>query len=259
MRNKQENKQEKLFLNSMGLVHSVVRKLSVLDNEYEDMVSIGTIGLIKAVEGFDNSKDIKFSTYATKCIKNEMFMHFRKEKQRPKAVSLNEPIGNDGEGNEITRGETISGAEDVENDFIKRETFERFMNIILNLLTPKERLVMLYTIADYNQSSIGKILDLSQSYVSRLARKVKKKVRSYLTSEKNEVFSISFSFSGDKYKISFISKDVEHFETVLQKLAVAEWLPDFKVNCNNKRIVIQVPAHPESFLFIAQIIQEIGG
>lgn len=253
--------QEELVLKNQRLVYHFVNKLNVAPSEYEDMVSIGTIGLIKAAATFDKDKKTKFSTYASRCINNELFMHLRKEKLHIKNISLDDLISKNDEGKEMTVGDKIpSSDKDFTEEILESENFIKIISIILNLLEPRERLIMLYGIAEANQSVIAEALNISQSYVSRLKIKLNKKVKAYLTTTKQfkEVFSMSIE--GDSYKISFASKDIKHFNkifaTLLQKTSTED-LPDFKVNCNKERIVVQIPAHPESFSFIAKIIQEI--
>lgn len=126
---------------------------------------------------------------------------------------------------------------------------------------PRERLIMLYKIAGISQICIAKTLSISQSYISRLEKKLSQKVKSYLINEQQfkEVFSMTMK--NDLYRISFSAKEVKNFNKVFAKYlqnSVSDLpLPDFNISCNKERIVILLPADPESFSFIAQIIQEI--
>ena len=254
--------QEELILKNRKLVYYLVNKLKINNSDYEDIVSIGTIGLIKAATTFDKSKNIKFATYATRCINNEIFMHFRKEKSHINDISLDDSIGNDGEGNELTLRDKIPNSDKDFTEVIEEnEIFIKFISIILNLLESRERLIMLYKIAGIKQSFVAEIFNISQSYISRLEKKLNKKVKSYFSTKKNfeEVFSMAIV--GDFYQISFSSENIKNFNkifaTLLKNITSTEDLPDFKVSCNKERIIVQVLAHPESFSFIAQIIQEI--
>ena len=256
--------QEELVLKNQRLVYHLVNKLRRASSncDYDDMVSEGTIGLIKAAATFDDSKKTKFSTYASRCIKNEILMYFRKENRHMYDISLNEPIAHDGKGNELTVGDKIPSPE---KDFTERieesEMFIKIISIILNLLEPRERLIMLYEIAGTPQKVIAENLNISQSYVARLEKKLNEEVKSYLTTtiQFKEVFKMDKK--GDLYQISFVSKDVKHFSkifaTLLQNLTDTEELPDFKVECDRERIIILIPAYSKSFSFVAQIIQEI--
>lgn len=253
--------QERLVLENHRLVYYIVNKLGVSKSDYEDMISIGTIGLIKAAATFNESKEIKFGTYAVRCINNEIFMYFRKDKKRTQEVSLESSCCNDDEGNELTIGDKLSVDEDFTETLVNNETFSRIINIVLNCLPPRERLIMLYKISGIGQVEVAERLDLSQSYISRIERNLGKKIKSYFESNKQfeEVFSMSMK--EETYSISFASKDVKQFNKIFAKLLretkIAEELPDFDVKCNNDRISIIIPAYPEAFVFIAKIIEQI--
>lgn len=258
------SEKEHLVLDNQRLVHYMVKKLGVTPNssEYEELVSIGTVGLIKAAITFDSSKEIKFSTYASRCINNEFFMHYRKANKYANDISLDEPIRNDGEGKELTLGNTI---EHPESNFVEKivdeETFIQLVNIILNHLKEKTRLAILYRMGEVSQADIAEKLNISQSYVSRTVTKAINEIRKVVKHPVHYKEVFYMAAVGDEYRISFSSKDISKFNkifaTLLQNLTSTEKLPDFKVNCNKERIVVQIPAHPESFSFIAQIIQEI--
>lgn len=254
--------QEELVNKNLRLVHHLVGKLGVAPSDYDDIVSIGTIGLIKAAASFDTSKGYKFATYAGRCINNEIFMHFRKANKDVNIASLEDILNTDKDGNELTLIELL---EDPDSNFVEelgeREGVIKLISIILNLLEPRERLIMLYKMAGITQPVIAKKLGISQSYVSRLKEKLRGKVSEYITTTQQFKEVYTMAIVGDSYKISFFSKDVKNFNQIfgafLKNLTSTEGLPDFKVICTKERIIIQVPAHPESFSFIAQIIQQI--
>lgn len=255
--------QEELVLENRNLVHYHAKRLQgVNPSDYEDMVSIGTIGLIKAAATFDKSKKVKFGTYASRCINNEFFMHFRKTKTHANDISLDEPIIDYGEGHEMTLGDKISSSDkDFTEIIVENEHFVNFVSVILNALEPRERLIMLYKVAGKTQHFIANALNLSQTYVSRLENKTTKKIQKYLANKKqfNETFTITKE--GDMYKISFYQKDIKQYnknlEKRLQNIATVSTLPNVKITFSKGRIVAQIPAHPEFFYFIAQIIKEI--
>ena len=261
---KLSSEKEHLVLDNQRLVHYLVQKLGVTpySSEYEDIVSIGTLGLVKAAITFDSSKKITFATYASRCINNEIFMHYRKANKYANDISINEPIGNDGEGKELTLGDTIAHPEsDFFERIVNKDAFIEIVSIILNYLEEKKRLVMLYRIGEISQTDIAERLNISQSYVSRIETKATIKIREVANHQVHYKEVFSMEIVGDEYRISFLSKDISKFNkifaTLLQNLTSTEKLPDFRVNCNRERIVVQIPAHPESFSFIAQIIQEI--
>lgn len=217
------SKEEDLVLNNLGLVRLVVNKLSISPNDYEDMKSIGTIGLIKAAKTFDSSKKLAFSTYAVPCIRNEILMYLRKENKRVYDVSLNQILTIDTIGNELTLNDTICDTKQhFTEEFEEKELLTKCMSIILNVLEPKERLIMLYTISGFSQKFIGNILNISQSFISRKQIKIKKKILSILSS--------SFEF---------------------EELFSFEIVDNFYQICNGNEKIICVPAYPESFYNIA--------
>ncbi len=254
---------EDLVVKNQGLVRYIVNKLGANYSDYDDLVSIGNIGLIKAAVSFDDSKGIRFATYATTCINNEIFMHFRKEKQNTNVISLDEPIANDGNGGELTLASVIPSSD---RDFVEKiegiVAFEKVISIILNLLEPREKFVMLNYIAGNSQAYISKILNISQSYISRITNRTCQKVKIYFSTKQQykEVFSMTM-VDNSLYKITFYSKDIKQFNkifsTLLLNLKPEATLPDFKVSCNKERIVINLPADLQAFSFVAQIIQEI--
>lgn len=261
---KLSSKKEHLVLDNQRLVHYLVQKLGVTPNssEYEDIVSIGTIGLVKAAITFDSSKKIKFATYASRCINNEIFMHYRKANKYANDISIDEPIGDDGEGKELTLEDTL---EDPNSNFVEeianKEAFIQLVSIVLNYLESRNRIVMLYRMGNISQPDIAEKLNISQSYVSRIKQKSILKIRETVNQQVHYKEVFSMDIIGDTYKITFASKDISNFNkifaTLLQNLTSATTLPDFKVDCNRERIIVQIPAHPDSFSFIAQIIQEI--
>ncbi len=261
---KLSSEKEHLVLDNQRLVHYLVKKLGVTPNssDYEDIVSIGTIGLVKAAITFDTSKNITFATYASRCINNEIFMHYRKANQYANDISIDEPIGDNGEGKVLTLVDTIV---DSESNFVEKilnkEEFIKVVRTVLNCLEGKHRIALLYLMADVLQKEIAEKLNISQSYVSRIQAKAIQKVQKIENQQVHYKEVFSMEIVGNEYKIFFSSKEISKFNkifaTLLQNLTSVEKLPDFKVNCNRERIIIQIPAHLESFAFIAQIIQEI--
>ncbi len=265
---KLSSEKQHLVLENNGLVHYLVQKLGItpLSSEYEDIVSIGTIGLIKAAITFDSSKKNAFATYASKCINNEIFMHFRKVKKYANVLYLDEAIKNNNNEKDVTLGDMI---EDHNANFVdsieEKSEFICLVNIALNYLKGRERLaVLLYLMREKNisQVDIAKKMNISQSYFSRIIAKVSNEIRKVWANNKiryKEVFSMQIL--GNEYKLSFSSRDIKKFNqifaTLLQNITSTEEIPDFKVNCNKERIIVQIPAHPYAFSFIAQIIQEI--
>ena len=261
---KLNSEKEHLVLDNQGLVHYIVQKFGGISNpsEYDDLVSIGTIGLIKAAITFDSSKKITFATYASKCIKNEIFQYYRKAKKYAKDISIYETIGNDEEGKEFTLEDSIEhpGSDFVEK-IANKDALIQLVSIVLNYLEGKKRLAILYRMGEVSMTDIAEKLNTYRSDISKTLKKATNQIRKVANDQVHYKEVFSMSIVGEKYRISFSSKDISNFNkifaTLLKNLTSAEKLPDFMVNCNGERIVVQIPAHPESFSFIAQIIQEI--
>ena len=161
---------EKLILHNLRLVSHIVRKYYATANNQEDLVSIGTIGLIKAINTFRADRNIKLDTYASRCIENEILMTLRASRKRQGEVSLQDPVGTDGEGNDVTYMDILGTEPDeVENTVIRQVTLSR-VHEVLSSLPARERLVleMRYGLLDgkqHPQHEVAKVLGISRSYV----------------------------------------------------------------------------------------------
>ena len=172
-----------LIEHNLRLVAHVVKKYQYLDEDPEDLISIGTIGLIKAVVTFNADKGNRLAAYASKCIENEILMYLRSKKKSNKEVSLYEPIGTDREGNEIKLYDIIeTGEEDVSEKIYLRENIQKLYEKVESELSDRERLVLkmrygLYSGEEYTQREIARQLGISRSYVSRIEKSAVEKLR----------------------------------------------------------------------------------
>lgn len=174
-----------LIERNLRLVAHIVKKYQSYEEEAEDLLSIGTIGLIKAVVTFNPEKCVRLGTYAARCIENEILMYLRAKKKSSKEISLYEPIGTDREGNEIQLFDII---ETEEIDAYKKVELSDDIQILYERveseLSPRERLVLkmrygLYNGEEYTQREIAKQLGISRSYVSRIEKSAIEKLRGY--------------------------------------------------------------------------------
>ena len=256
------SEQEELVIKNQKLVPHIAKKYIKCYSDFEDLISVGKIGLAKAAATFDKSKGNKFSTYAALCIQNEILMFLRSERRQGNVVFLEEPIGTDKDGNEITLGETIA---DDEKDFREvlgdRDVIARTITSIINLLEPREKVIFLYRISGKTQSFIGEALKISRSYVSRYQDRINKKIESYFETNENFKKVFFMDIVENWYEISFSQNEIKDFNKIfarfLKKHSSLEKLSDFEVVSNKAWIRLIVPAVPESFSFIAQIIQSI--
>ena len=173
---------EILIERNLRLVAHIAKKYCNVDEDMEDLISIGTIGLIKAVSSFDAEKG-KLSTYASRCIDNELLMLLRAKKKTAKEVSLYEPIGIDKEGNEINLLDII---EHEQSDILDRmevyDNTKKLAGLFNEVLTGREREIVflrygLITGKEVTQREIGEMLNISRSYVSRIEKKALRKLR----------------------------------------------------------------------------------
>lgn len=179
-----------LIERNMRLVAHVVKKYQGLDEDLDDLISIGTIGLIKAVSTFDAKKSTRLSTYAARCIDNELLMMLRAKKKRSREVSLYEPIGTDREGNEISLLDIIESLPvDVVERFTINEDIQLLSQLLDTCLSDKEYEVIklrygLFGEEELTQREIAKRLNISRSYVSRIEKNAILKLRRYFLSAK---------------------------------------------------------------------------
>ncbi len=173
----------KLIEHNLRLVVHIAKKYSAGIRDNEDLISLGTIGLIKGINSFDASKGTRLATYAARCIENEILMLMRANKKTQGDVSLNDPIGTDKEGNQILLMDIIGAdEEDVIREIDNREQVKRLYQNIKNNLDAREREIikMRYGLGDgkeWTQAEIAKLMNISRSYVSRIEKKAIEKLR----------------------------------------------------------------------------------
>ncbi len=172
-----------LIERNLRLVAHIVKKYQQADENPEDLISIGTIGLIKAILTFNPEKNNRLGTYAAKCIENEILMMLRSKKKLSKEVSLYEPVGTDREGNEIQLYDIIETDEaDAQTKIFLKDDIRLLYEKVESELSPRERLVLkmrygLYNQEEYTQREIAKQLGISRSYVSRIEKSAIEKLR----------------------------------------------------------------------------------
>ena len=174
-----------LIERNLRLVAHIVKKYQGLDEDLDDLISIGTIGLIKAVSTFNTEKATRLSTYAARCIDNELLMLLRSRKKRAKDVSIYDPIGTDREGNEIHLLYIIECPPvDVVASCTLQENIRKLSRCLRTALTPKEFQVILLRYGldgekELTQKEIAKRLNISRSYVSRIEKNALTKLRAF--------------------------------------------------------------------------------
>ena len=173
---------QKLIEHNLRLVAHIAKKYYADENDRDDLVSIGTVGLIKAVDSFDPTKGIRLSSYASRCIENEILMFFRSAKKTAQDVSLNDPIDTDKYGNTLKLLDTIATDDHILEDIDLRMKVRQLYDAVKTRLSPREREIILlrYGLTGQRplvQREVAKKLNISRSYVSRLEKKALQKLR----------------------------------------------------------------------------------
>ncbi len=176
------NARNKLVNHNMRLVAHIIKKYYSTYSDQEDIISIGTIGLIKGINTFDYTKGTRLATYASRCIENEIFMHFRTRKKNANEISMDEPIDTDSEGNPLTFTDIIYADETVFDDVDLKMNAEKLYKYLENIddTRKKKILIMRYGLYDtqsLTQREIAKELGISRSYVSRIETKALEELR----------------------------------------------------------------------------------
>ena len=171
----------KLIEHNLRLVVFIAKRYETNPVNMEDLISIGTIGLVKAINTFKQDKNIKLVTYASRCIENEILMHYRKKNKRKLEISFDEPLNVDGDGNELLLSDILGTEADIVEREVNLTHDKKRLTQALNQLEPQEQMIlkMRYglTQEEYTQKDIAKKLGISQSYISRLEKKIIDKLK----------------------------------------------------------------------------------
>lgn len=171
-----------LIERNLRLVVYIAKKFENTGVGIEDLISIGTIGLIKAINTFDTNKNIKLATYASRCIENEILMHLRKITKIRNEVSIDEPLNVDWDGNELLLSDILGGDPDQVNKELEGEVDRKLLNCAIDKLSNREKNIMelrfgLKSGKEKTQKEVADMLGISQSYISRLEKKIIKRLK----------------------------------------------------------------------------------
>lgn len=181
-RNGDDDARNELIEHNLRLVAHIVKKYYNTGADQDDMISIGTIGLIKAVSTFNTDKGIHLATYASRCIENEILMFFRNQKKTAQDVFISDPIDTDKDGNTLTLIDVIADKSDIADEIDTKIKVEKLRVILPVCLTERERLIIemrygLFGREELTQREIAKKLNISRSYVSRIEKSALEKLR----------------------------------------------------------------------------------
>ena len=179
--NGDDKAREKLIVHNLRLVVYIAKKFESSGVNIEDLISIGTIGLIKAVNTFSPEKNIKLATYASRCIENEILMYLRKIASQKMEISLDEPLNTDWDGNELMLADVLGSEGDEISRDIEEDDEKRLVMEIIKTLPERERIIidMRFGLGDkeeLTQKEVADKLGISQSYISRLEKRIIKRI-----------------------------------------------------------------------------------
>ena len=171
-----------LIVHNLRLVVYIARKFEAPNTNIEDLISIGTIGLIKAVNTFKADKNIKLATYASRCIENEILMYLRKNSAQRNEISIDEPLNIDWDGNELLLSDVLSSEQDEVCRGVEQEDERVILNTFVSGLSPREKQIMemrfgMNGYEEFTQKEVADSLGISQSYISRLEKRIINKLK----------------------------------------------------------------------------------
>lgn len=171
-----------LIEHNLRLVSHIVKKYYSKTNDTDDLISIGTIGLIKAIDSFDVDKNTRLATYASRCIENEVLMHFRNIRKTSQDIYMSDPIDMDKDGNPLTLLDTVSDGTDMAEELELKLKSETLLDLIRAIRDPREKEIIILRYGLNNQKpltqrEVAAHLQISRSYVSRIEKKVLEKLR----------------------------------------------------------------------------------
>lgn len=182
------NAKNKLVEHNLRLVVYIAKKFENTGIGIEDLVSIGTIGLMKAINTFNTEKNIKLATYASRCIENEILMYLRRSNKIKTEISIDEPLNQDGDGNELLLSDILGTDEDITSRRIEDEVDKKLLKISISKLNNREKNIMelrfgFKTGDEKTQKEVADMLGISQSYISRLEKKIINKMKKEILSK----------------------------------------------------------------------------
>ncbi len=182
-----DSARELLITHNLRLVVYIAKKFEATGAGVEDLISIGTIGLIKAVNTFCPQRNIKLATYASRCIENEILMYLRKSTQLKNEISIDEPLNIDWDGNELLLSDVLGSENDIVNKNIEQEAEFKVLLDAVNKLEPRAKQITMLRFGlmgqkEHTQKEVALMLGISQSYISRLEKKIINKLKKELSS-----------------------------------------------------------------------------
>ncbi|MBR3868438.1 MAG: RNA polymerase sporulation sigma factor SigK [Clostridia bacterium] len=176
------NARNLLIEHNLRLVVHIIKKYYANNSDQDDLISIGTIGLIKGINSFNPDKGVRLATYASRCIENEILMYFRSVKKTAQDISMNEPIETDSEGNPLTLADIISTEDTIVDDLQEKANRIRVRNLVENIKNERDKTIIILRYGIDNsepmtQQEVADLLGISRSYVSRIETRILSEMR----------------------------------------------------------------------------------
>lgn len=182
MKHGDEKAKEQLVEHNLRLVAHIIKKYYTVNSDNDELISIGTVGLVKAINTFEYEKGARLATYASRCIENELLMHFRNQRKTALDVSFDEPIETDNEGNPLTLSDIIAEEDTVLEEICRKSNLKKLVRFVNEIEDPREKeiVILRYGLrgtAPLTQNEIAKQYGISRSYVSRIETKALKRLK----------------------------------------------------------------------------------
>ena len=256
------DKQRKLVEKNLKIVPYFLRRLPCKNTEYEDLLSVGNIGLIKATATYDASANNTFGTYAKKCIENEFYMAKRKTKNRSKEISLESIVTCKEEGDDkiSLKDIVLVDPTDITKGIEERDSLERTLELLLNMssLKLKEKQVVFYRLGGMKQSEIGEKVDLSQG---RVIKNAFSKVRNFINQNPDYTKEIRVRVTPTKYYLNIMLEDEAKcklaYQILTEQRTYTDNIPDYMVSIGGSSITVSTYAEEEAYITIADILPKI--
>lgn len=256
--------QEELILKNQGLIHYIARKLGKTPNDidYEDIISIGQIGLCKAASTFDPSKKTKFFTYAYRCVENEILCNYFR-KRRNLTLSLDCVIKKESDGKDILLRDTIIDEKSI--DFVKqvedKDTISKIVSVIINKLSLRDASILLYFLAGTSQRKIAQKNNLTQGLISKRISQSIPKIKKYFNTCRNYEKNFSVMVQNRNFKICIFLEEIEknkiNFTQTLLKINNVARDLNLNITSKDNMIAIYLPAEIDSLLLLARVLNEM--
>lgn len=257
----EQRTEEQLVKDNLGLVGIILARYDVGYDERDDFFQIGCIGLCKAAEGFDRSKNIKFSTYAAQCIQNEILMEFRNRKTKKwkkmcNMLYFSSPVNmhNDNEGL-VVEDIIFDENQNIEAKKEKVDLVEHVLNYIVNKMDPRERYILLCRAGGIKQEVIANDLGISQSFTSRLAERAASSAEKVIESNRKTDGRYQMKLMDGEIQISF-EGEKEQLRNALCKINL-DYVQKFTVEYSGNRLTLKVPADADSLPFIGKFLEAV--